>query len=119
MGPADPKQEFDRFFRVTCPRLVGQAFVYTGSLAQAQDLAHETLARAWQLWDEVRTYDSAEAWTRKVLYNLATSEWRRARVRRDRGEAPLIGRRARCGGRRPGSSPSDTSGRTASGDRSP
>jgi len=86
MGPADPKQEFDRFFREMCPRLVGQAFVYTGSLAQAQDLAHETLARAWQLWDVVRTYDSPEAWTRKVLFNLATSEWRRTKIRRDRAE---------------------------------
>jgi RNA polymerase sigma-70 factor (ECF subfamily) len=87
MSPADPKQEFDQFFRETCPRLVGQAFVYTGSFAQGQDLAHEALARAWQLWDQVRTYDSPEAWTRKVLFNLATSEWRRARVRRDRSEA--------------------------------
>jgi RNA polymerase sigma-70 factor (ECF subfamily) len=86
MSPADPKQEFDRFFRDTRSRLVGQGFVYTGSLAQGQDLAHEALARAWQLWDEVRTYDSPEAWTRKVLYNLATNEWRRARVRRERGE---------------------------------
>jgi RNA polymerase sigma-70 factor, ECF subfamily len=86
MSPADPKQEFDRFFRETCSRLVGQAFVYTGSLAEGQDLAHEALARAWQLWDEVRTYDSPEAWTRKVLYNLATSEWRRAKVRRGGSE---------------------------------
>ena len=86
MGPADPEQEFDQFFRDTCPRLVGQAFVYTGSLAQAQDLAHEALARAWQLWHEIRTYDSPEAWTRKVLFNLATTEWRRTKRRRDHGE---------------------------------
>ena len=59
--PANPEQEFDEFFRITCPRLVGQAYVYTGSLAQAQDLAHETLTRVWQRWDDLRSYDDPGA----------------------------------------------------------
>lgn len=86
--PANPEQEFDEFFRITCPRLVGQAFVYTGSLAQAQDLAHETLTRVWQRWSDVRSYDNPGAWARRVLYNLATSEWRRDQVRRREHTAP-------------------------------
>jgi RNA polymerase sigma-70 factor, ECF subfamily len=85
----DLKQEFDRFFREVCHHLTSQAYVYTGSLAEAQDLAHETLTRAWQRWDELRTYDNPESWARKVLYNLATSEWRRAQVRRNRNVVPL------------------------------
>jgi RNA polymerase sigma-70 factor (ECF subfamily) len=82
-------EEFDAFFRSACPRLVSQAYVYTGSLAQAQDLAHEALTRAWQRWERLRHYDDPGAWTRKVLFNLATSEWRRDRVRRDGGQRTL------------------------------
>ena len=86
--PADPEQEFDEFFRVTCSRLIAQAYVYTGSLVQAQDLAHETLTRVWQRWSELRSYDDPSAWARKVLYNLATSEWRRDQIRHREGTAP-------------------------------
>ena len=77
--------EFDAFFRDQVARLVGQGYVFTGDLAQAQDLAHEALARAWERWSEIRLLDDASAWTRKVLYNLAVSEWRRAKVRSDVG----------------------------------
>jgi RNA polymerase sigma-70 factor, ECF subfamily len=77
----NPEQEFDEFFRVECSRLIGQAYVYSGSLVQAQDLAHETLTRVWQHWDVLRSFDDPGAWARRVLYNLATSEWRRTKVR--------------------------------------
>jgi RNA polymerase sigma-70 factor (ECF subfamily) len=83
-----PEAEFDAFFRVHVSRLIGQAFVFTGDLAQAQDLAHEALARAWERWSEVRLLDDTPAWTRKVLYNLAVSEWRRAKVRSGDGITP-------------------------------
>jgi len=85
---ADPEQEFDEFFRITCPRLIGQAFVYTGSLDKAQDLAHETLTRVWQRWDDLRSYDDPGSWARKVLYNLATSQWRRDQIQRREDTAP-------------------------------
>ncbi|HEX3794168.1 MAG TPA: sigma-70 family RNA polymerase sigma factor [Acidimicrobiales bacterium] len=85
----DHVREFDDFFRTNCPRLVGQAYVYTGVLAEAQDLAHESLTRAWERWGVVRQYDDPAAWTRKVLRNLATSEWRRAEVRRTKSRPPV------------------------------
>ena len=82
MDPTASEQEFDAFFRKVQPRLVAQAYVYTGVLAQAQDLAHETLARAWEQWSRIRDYENPGAWARKVLSNLATSESRRTKVRR-------------------------------------
>jgi RNA polymerase sigma-70 factor, ECF subfamily len=85
----DLKQEFDRFFRDECSGLTAQAYVYTGSFVEAQDLAHETLTRAWERWKDLRSYDSPSSWTRKVLFNLATSEWRRTQVRRRVDVAPL------------------------------
>jgi RNA polymerase sigma-70 factor, ECF subfamily len=82
VDPTASEQEFDAFFRKVQPRLVAQAYVYTGVLAQAQDLAHETLARAWEQWSRIRDYENPGAWARKVLSNLATSESRRTKVRR-------------------------------------
>ncbi len=88
MTAPPPEAEFDAFFRDHVSRLIGQAYVFTGDLAQAQDLAHEALARAWERWSDIRLLDDAPAWTRKVLYNLAVSEWRRAKVRSGDGMTP-------------------------------
>ncbi len=78
---ASTEAEFDAFFRATCPALVGLGYVLTGQRALAQDLAQETMTRAWQRWEAVRTYDNPPAWCRRVLCNLATREWRRAKRR--------------------------------------
>jgi RNA polymerase sigma-70 factor (ECF subfamily) len=74
---------FEEFFRATGPRLVALGYVFAGERGQAQDLAQETLLRAWQRWDTVSAYDDPAAWCRRVLCNLATSEWRKANRRRD------------------------------------
>ncbi len=71
--------EFDRFFRYHRSRLMGQAYVLAGEAAGAQDLIQESFLRAWQRWDELRGLDDPEAWLRRVMYNLAVSNWRRAR----------------------------------------
>ena len=73
---------FEDFFRTTGPKLVALGYVFTGDRSHAQDLAQETLLRAWQRWDTVSDYDDPAAWCRRVLCNLATSEWRKATRRR-------------------------------------
>jgi RNA polymerase sigma-70 factor (ECF subfamily) len=85
---SDSDEEFDAFFRTHGSRFIGQAFVFTGELALAQDLAHEALARTWERWNEIRLLEDSAGWTRKVLYNLAVSEWRRAKVRSSHGVLP-------------------------------
>ncbi len=71
--------EFDQFFRHQRSRLMGQAYVLAGDAAGAQDLVQESFLRAWQRWDEFRGMDDPEAWLRRVMYNLAVSQWRRRR----------------------------------------
>lgn len=88
MNSSQHEEEFDALFRAQCRRLVGQAYVFTGDVALAQDLAHEALTRAWERWAEVRLYDDPAGWVRRVLHNLAISEWRRDRVRRNDGIVP-------------------------------
>ncbi|MHB8245462.1 MAG: sigma-70 family RNA polymerase sigma factor [Acidimicrobiales bacterium] len=86
----DHRMEFECFFEKSLGPLVGQAYVLTGDLQEAQDLAQETLAQAWRHWPRVRGYDNRSAWARRVLHNLAVSRFRRARLqRRHEASTPL------------------------------
>ena len=81
--PADTKAaEFDQFYDAAVRRVVRHVYALTGNLADAQDIAQEAFARAWQRWDSVRGCDAPEAWVRRVATNLATSRFRRARTAR-------------------------------------
>jgi RNA polymerase sigma-70 factor, ECF subfamily len=95
LGDAAPV--FDEFYGAAAIRVVRHAYALTGNIADAQDVAHEAFARAWQRWDAVRGCDSPEAWVRRVATNLAMSRRRRDRVAREaapslisRGYAPEI-----------------------------
>ena len=78
-------KDFGHFFDEAKPRLVGQAYLFTGSLQDAQDVTQEALLRAWKDWGRVARLDDPQAWVRHVLHNLLISSWRRARTRRLRG----------------------------------
>ena len=78
----DAAAEFDTFYGATARRVVRHAYALTGNVADAQDVAQEAFARAWQRWDSVRKHDSPEAWVRRVATNLATSRFRRDRTAR-------------------------------------
>jgi RNA polymerase sigma-70 factor, ECF subfamily len=73
---------FDDFYGATATRLVRYAYALTGNISDAQDIAQEAFARAWQRWDSVRGFDSPEAWVRRVATNLAASRFRRDRTAR-------------------------------------
>ena len=73
---------FDAFYQGTSQRLARYAYGLTGNATDAQDLAQEAYARAWQHWRTVRECDEPEAWLRVVLTRLATDRWRRYRVHR-------------------------------------
>lgn len=77
-------EEFDEFYRATVQRLVRYAYGLTADATDAQDLAQEAYARAWQRWNRVRAYDAPEAWLRTVVTRLATDRWRRMSLRRNR-----------------------------------
>jgi RNA polymerase sigma-70 factor, ECF subfamily len=73
---------FDVFYGATARRLVRYAFALTGNLSDAQEIAQEAFAKAWQRWDAVRDFDAPEAWVRRVATNIATSRYRRDRTAR-------------------------------------
>jgi RNA polymerase sigma-70 factor, ECF subfamily len=74
--------DFDEFYGAAARRVVRHAYALTGNVADAQEIAQEAFARAWQRWDSVRDCDSPEAWVRRVATNLISSRFRRDRTAR-------------------------------------
>jgi RNA polymerase sigma-70 factor (ECF subfamily) len=72
---------FEDFYVSSRQRLVTFLYALCGDLADAQDVAQETYARAWQRWSTVATYGDPEAWLRTVGYRLLCNRWRKARNR--------------------------------------
>jgi RNA polymerase sigma-70 factor, ECF subfamily len=77
---------FDEFYSASVARVVRYLYAVTGDMADAQDIAQEAFARAWQHWASVGGYESPEAWVRRVAFNLAASRWRRHRSARAAGQ---------------------------------
>jgi RNA polymerase sigma-70 factor (ECF subfamily) len=73
---------FEQFFMAEHVRLVAIAIALAPDRETAQDVAQETLARAFAHWDRVRTLDQPGAWVRRILINLLIDNHRR-RTRED------------------------------------
>jgi RNA polymerase sigma-70 factor, ECF subfamily len=72
---------FDKFYQGAFARLVGQVFLVTGDLGDAEDAVQEAFARASIRWAQVRDFNVPEQWVRRVAMNLAVDGLRRARRR--------------------------------------
>jgi RNA polymerase sigma-70 factor, ECF subfamily len=81
--------DFDAFYSATVRRVVLYLYAACGDRAEAQDLAQEAFARAWQHWGRVSAYDEPEAWVRTVAWRLMVNRWR--------GLKRWLGARARMG----------------------
>jgi RNA polymerase sigma-70 factor (sigma-E family) len=68
---------FEEAFEDLYVRAYGVAYQLLGRRSEAEDVAQETLARAFVRWRKIRTY--AEAWVVRVAGNLAIDGWRRRR----------------------------------------
>jgi len=68
---------FEEAFEDLYTRAYGIAYQLLGRRSEAEDVAQETLARAFVRWRKIRSY--AEAWVVRVSGNLAIDTWRRLR----------------------------------------
>ncbi|MCX4818506.1 SigE family RNA polymerase sigma factor [Streptomyces sp. NBC_01142] len=73
------EEEFDAFYAMAFPRLVGQLYALTGDHGEAQDVVQEAFVRAWDRRASFLADEAPEAWIRTVAMRLAVSRWRRAR----------------------------------------
>ncbi|WP_306207675.1 RNA polymerase sigma factor [Actinoplanes sp. RD1] len=72
---------FDAFYGATVRRVVLYLYAACGDRAEAQDLAQEAFARAWQHWPRIARYEDPEAWVRTVAWRLLANRWRSLRRR--------------------------------------
>jgi RNA polymerase sigma-70 factor, ECF subfamily len=78
-GPLRDEAGFEAFYAAAFGRLVGQLFLVTGNLNDAEDVVQEALIRAAVRWSRLREYGAPEAWVRRVAMNLASDRLRRSR----------------------------------------
>jgi len=81
--------DFDAFYAAAVRRVVLYLYAACGDRAEAQDVAQEAFARAWQHWGRVSAYEEPEAWVRRVAWRLMLNRWR--------GLRRWLGARARLG----------------------
>ena len=79
-GRAPMRHEFDELYAAHFVSLTTQLYAYFGDRQEAQDVVQEAFCRALSRWREISAYDDPVAWVRRVAWNLATSNVRRARV---------------------------------------
>jgi RNA polymerase sigma-70 factor (ECF subfamily) len=72
--------DFDGFYAAHFQSLTIQLYAYTNDLSAAQDVVQEAFCRAFARWPRVSGLDDPLAWVRRVAWNVATSQWRRART---------------------------------------
>jgi RNA polymerase sigma-70 factor (sigma-E family) len=72
--------EFAAFVRARTPALLRSAYLLTGDQHLAEDLVQSALVRTHRAWSRVNALGNAEAYTRRAMYHLQVSWWRRRRV---------------------------------------
>jgi RNA polymerase sigma-70 factor (ECF subfamily) len=70
---------FEEFYTGTVGRLLGQLFLVTGDLHEAEEIVQEAYTRAAARWSRLRDYDVPEAWVCRVAMNLAADHARALR----------------------------------------
>src|SRR5919202_564930 len=83
MEPAvEANGEFDRWYRVEHPRLLGLLTVVAGDVDLARDVTAEAFTRALERWARVASMDSPAAWTYRVGVNLVRRRLRLVAIER-------------------------------------
>jgi RNA polymerase sigma factor (sigma-70 family) len=90
-GDSEGASAFEAFFRAEHPRLLRALYLLTGNLAEADDLAQEAMARAYERWGRVGAMDSPVGYVYRTALNLHRSRVRRLAFRgRRRVEGDLL-----------------------------
>jgi RNA polymerase sigma-70 factor, ECF subfamily len=73
--------EFEEFFRAEYPGLVRALYVLTADRAEAEALAQEAMARAYERWDRVVAMESPAGYVYRIGVNLNRHRLRHLAVR--------------------------------------
>lgn len=78
---AGSKEDFDRLYQATYPRLLHTVYGMLGSPAQAEDCVQDAFVLAFQAWARFRPDRPAEVWLHRIAVNTAISHRRKLRLR--------------------------------------
>jgi RNA polymerase sigma-70 factor (ECF subfamily) len=73
--------DFEGFFHTEYPRLVKSLYLTTLDLLEAEELAQEAMARAFERWDRVKAMDAPGGYLYRMALNLNRKRIRRLAVR--------------------------------------
>jgi RNA polymerase sigma factor (sigma-70 family) len=76
-----PRVDFAEFFAEEYPGLVRGVWLLTADLAEAEELAQEAMARAYERWERVALMDSPGGYVYRMAVNLNRKRLRHLRVR--------------------------------------
>lgn len=77
---ADADAEFGAYMAARWPVLVRTAYLLTGDLHLAEDVAQSALTKVYASWRRVRRADDVDAYVRRVLVNANAGRFRKRRV---------------------------------------
>jgi RNA polymerase sigma-70 factor, ECF subfamily len=88
------REDFDRLYLETHPRLVRTLTAVLGDPGVAEDCVQEAFVRAWKAWPRWRPEAAVEAWMYRIALNVAFSQRRRQKLRQvtERLLRPSLGR---------------------------
>lgn len=78
--PGD-RDDFDRLYRATYPRLLRTLYAVVGDPAAAEDCVQDAFVRAFKAWPRFSPDGSAEGWMYRIAMHVGISYRRRARLR--------------------------------------
>jgi RNA polymerase sigma-70 factor, ECF subfamily len=93
IGPAPPatdyragdREDFDRLYQATYPRIFRTLVSIVGDVAGAEDCTQEAFLKAFRAWRSWKRDAPAEAWLHRIAINTAIS-YRRRQALREVGE---------------------------------
>ena len=74
------REDFDRLYEATYPRLFGTLVTLLRDRAAAEDCVQEAYVRAFRAWPRWRAEAPVEAWLHRIAINVAISYRRRERL---------------------------------------
>ena len=74
------EESFREFVEGSWNRLLRTAYLLTGDHGAAEDLVQTALMRTYRHWGRIESYDSPEAYVRRVMVNANVSAWRRRKA---------------------------------------
>ncbi|ADD45741.1 SigE family RNA polymerase sigma factor [Stackebrandtia nassauensis] len=83
------RSDFEEFAIACTPALLRSAYLLTGDQHLAEDLVQSALARTHRAWKRLEHSGNAHAYTRKIMYHLQVSWWRRRKVAESFTETPV------------------------------